>query len=81
MEPGQESKPTGATSLNRHAFLAQVGSAAGFAIVPSCVLAMGNLALRFPGVLLRWDTTRMCFTNLPEANKFLHRPYREGWVL
>ena len=45
------------------------------------VMAMGNLALRFPGVLLRWDAASRSFTNHPEANKYLHRPYREGWVL
>ncbi|MBN2029266.1 Gfo/Idh/MocA family oxidoreductase [bacterium] len=30
---------------------------------------------------LDWDTQNMQFTNLPEANEFLHREYREGWEL
>ncbi|MCJ7811912.1 gfo/Idh/MocA family oxidoreductase, partial [bacterium] len=30
---------------------------------------------------LEWDTNTMQITNLPEANEFLYREYREGWEL
>lgn len=42
---------------------------------------MGNLALRFPGRKLAWDGERMQVTNDPEANRFVHRAYREGFSL
>lgn len=42
---------------------------------------MGNLAIRFPGRRLDWDGERMQVTNDPEANRFVHRAYREGFSL
>jgi hypothetical protein len=30
---------------------------------------------------LMWDADNKAFSNLPEANQFLHYPYREGWTL
>lgn len=42
---------------------------------------MGNLALRLPGRLLAWDGERMQVTNDPEANRYVHRAYREGFSL
>lgn len=42
---------------------------------------VGNLAIRFPGRRLAWDGERMQVTNDPEANRFVHRPYREGFTL
>jgi predicted dehydrogenase len=42
---------------------------------------MGNLAIRFPGRKLAWDGGRMEVTNDPEANRFVHRTYREGFSL
>ncbi len=30
---------------------------------------------------LEWDGEKMEFTNLPEANRFLHKEYRQGWSL
>jgi len=44
------------------------------------MVLLGNIALRFDDVL-KWDGPNMQFTNLPEANEFLHRIYREGWSL
>jgi hypothetical protein len=41
---------------------------------------LGNVAIQ-AGAKLYWDPENMCFPNLPEADKFLHRQYREGWSL
>ena len=46
---------------------------------------LGNVALRtqlrekLTKVRLAWDSAKFEFTNLPEANQFLRRAYREGW--
>ncbi|HOZ48702.1 MAG TPA: Gfo/Idh/MocA family oxidoreductase, partial [Candidatus Hydrogenedentes bacterium] len=40
---------------------------------------LGNVARRFPGHVLRWDAPNLCVTNLPEANEWVKRPYRDGW--
>ena len=51
-----------------------------------CVL-LGNVALRpamkqkLTRVNLLWDSENMKITNVPEANQYLHREYREGWSL
>ena len=51
-----------------------------------CVL-LGNVALRpamkrkLTRVNLLWDSANMKITNVPEANQYLHREYREGWNL
>ncbi len=48
---------------------------------------LGNIALRVKlrGELakhkLMWDSEKFAFTNLPEANQYLRREYREGWKL
>ena len=48
---------------------------------------LGNVALRtqlrekLTKVRLAWDSAKLEFTNLPEANQFLRRAYREGWSL
>jgi len=42
---------------------------------------LGNIAKRFPRNLLTWDGQNMEVTNLAEANKWVRRPYREGWHL
>jgi len=42
---------------------------------------LGNIAKRFPGPPLQWDGANMNVTNLPEANEWVRRPYREGWSL
>jgi len=51
------------------------------------VVLLGNVALRpelretMNRTKLMWDGAKMEITNVPEANKFLHREYREGWTL
>jgi predicted dehydrogenase len=48
---------------------------------------LGNVALRpemkekMNQTVLLWDGPNMKITNVPEANKFLRRDYREGWTL
>jgi predicted dehydrogenase len=48
---------------------------------------LGNVALRaklrekLTRVRLAWDAEKFAFTNLPEANPFLRREYRQGWAL
>lgn len=48
---------------------------------------LGNVALRtevrepLTKQVLRWDSEKMQFTNLPDANRFIHREYRDGWTL
>ena len=41
---------------------------------------LGNIALR-TGEKLYWDSENMRVTNVPEANNYIHREYREGWSL
>jgi hypothetical protein len=41
---------------------------------------LGAVALR-AGKRVEYDTTNMKITNLPEANKYLTREYRQGWEL
>jgi hypothetical protein len=51
------------------------------------VVLMGNVALRMElrekldRQKLLWDAKAKQFSNLPEANEFLHKTYRSGWVL
>jgi predicted dehydrogenase len=44
------------------------------------VCLLGNIAKRM-GTKLEWDAAAMQFTNLPEANQYVNRPYRDGWSL
>ena len=51
------------------------------------VVLLGNVALRLKmreamaRHNLLWDPVKFEFTNLPEANQFLRRDYRDGWKL
>lgn len=51
------------------------------------VVLMGNVALRMDMKeqmdrhKLLWDAKNKQFSNIPEANAFLHTSYREGWTL
>jgi len=46
-------------------------------------MLLGNVALRMKDekTVLQWDADKMEVTNLPEANKYLHKEYRQGWSL
>jgi len=44
-------------------------------------LLLGLISVRLGGKKLRWDSANMKVTNEPEANKFLHYEYRQGWSL
>jgi predicted dehydrogenase len=41
-------------------------------------ILLGTVALRCPEKELAWDAKQMAVTNLPEANQYIHRPYRGG---
>ena len=47
------------------------------------VMLLGNAAVRVQEhkTKLEWDSEKMEFTNLPEANQYLHFEYRTGWSL
>ncbi len=45
------------------------------------MVLMGNLCLFKPGEKILWDGDNMQATNLPELNKYVNPPYREGWYL
>lgn len=40
---------------------------------------LGSVASRFPKTTLQWDAAAMKFSNVPEANLYVRRPYRQGW--
>ena len=44
------------------------------------VVLLGNLAIRM-GKKLNWDGQNMKVTNVPKANEYVHREYRQGWTL
>jgi predicted dehydrogenase len=44
-------------------------------------IMLGNIAVRLPDTALRWDAAEGKVTNVPEANRYLGRTYREGWRL
>jgi predicted dehydrogenase len=51
------------------------------------VTLLGNVAVRMclktqeKGLRLAYDGANMKITNLPEANEYVHRQYRDGWTL
>ena len=51
------------------------------------VVLMGNIALRpalkdkMLGTKLFWDAKEFKFTNIPEANQYLTKEYRQGWAI
>lgn len=45
------------------------------------MVLMGNLSLFRPGEKILWDGDKMQVTNIPELNKYVNPPYREGWTL
>ncbi len=45
------------------------------------VILLGTVALRCPDKQLTYDAEQMKITNLPEANQYIRRTYREGWTV
>jgi predicted dehydrogenase len=47
------------------------------------MMLLANIAVRMQeqNTKLQWDGEKMEFTNLPEANKYIHKDYRPGWSL
>jgi len=43
------------------------------------IALLGNVALHFPNQTLQWDSGAMKFPNMPEADAYLHKSYRDGW--
>ena len=41
-------------------------------------ILLGDIASRFPQTTLKWNARKMKF-DMPEANQFLRREYRQGW--
>mgnify|MGYP001627944069 CR=1 FL=1 len=50
------------------------------ALLTEAVL-LGNIAIRFKGQTLKWDSENLKVTNLEEANQWVTRDYREGWEI
>jgi predicted dehydrogenase len=44
------------------------------------MVLLGNIAIKTQKKL-NWDAPNMKVTNVPEANQYLHRQYRKGWIL
>lgn len=40
---------------------------------------LGSVASRYPRTTLEWDAATLKFSNLPDANRHVQRPYRRGW--
>ncbi|MCK9280741.1 MAG: Gfo/Idh/MocA family oxidoreductase [Melioribacteraceae bacterium] len=47
------------------------------------VMLLGNIAVKLAekNTILNWDPDKFMFTNLPEANEYLHYQYAPGWSL
>jgi hypothetical protein len=45
------------------------------------VVLLGNVALRYPGTRLMWDSENMKVTNMPEADQLIRPTFRTGWSL
>jgi hypothetical protein len=41
---------------------------------------LGNVAKKM-GTKIDWDPENLKVTNIPEANKYVCQPYRDGWSL
>ena len=51
----------------------------GYAAMLTETILLGNVAMRLPGKKLTWDGPNLKFTDVPEANQYLHYEYRKGW--
>jgi predicted dehydrogenase len=59
------------------------GSGFDYAAALTETVLLGNLAIRedTAGKKLEWDSRNMQIANLPEANKYIRRDYRQPWTL
>ena len=57
------------------------GSNFGYSGPMTEAVLLGNVALYYPGSDLKWDPTKMAFTNNDEANRHIKSEYRKGWTL
>lgn len=53
----------------------------GFAGPLTEAVLLGNIANRFPGKRLTWDSGPLRVTNLEDANRLVRRKYRSGWEM
>jgi hypothetical protein len=46
-------------------------------------MLLGNVAIRLApkNTILKYDSEKMSFPNLPEADQYLTKDYRPGWSL
>ena len=51
-----------------------------YAVPLTEVMLLGVVALQ-ANALIRYDAETMTIPNAPEAEQYLHRPYREGWEI
>ncbi|MGI9240895.1 MAG: Gfo/Idh/MocA family oxidoreductase [Verrucomicrobiales bacterium] len=58
---------------------AKTGSHFGFAGPLTEATLLGNIANRFAGKELAWDSAALKFTNEDAANQLIRREYRKGW--
>ncbi|HAV64023.1 MAG TPA: oxidoreductase [Verrucomicrobiales bacterium] len=42
-------------------------------------ILLGSVASRFPKTTLKWDASKLKFSNVSEANQYVKRDYRAGW--
>lgn len=57
----------------------KTGSHFGFAGPLTEATLLGNIANRFAGKELAWDSEALKFTNEEAANQLIRREYRDGW--
>jgi predicted dehydrogenase len=62
---------------------AETTSHFGYASQLTEMMLLGNIAVRLKekNTILAWDGPNMRFTNLEEANQYVHKEYRDGWSL
>ena len=58
----------------------QAGADFGYSGMLTETCLLGNVA-RQVDARIEWDYRNLKVTNLPEANKLIHPPYRQGWSL
>jgi hypothetical protein len=45
------------------------------------MVLLGVLAMRLKDTPLEWDPVNLTVTNVPEADKYIRPPFRDGWTL